>query len=130
MSPVAVVPGATVDVKFTVGVDRDTSIAEADLLVARDDNEDRNPDGDPAYERVITDIVAPGSNSFLFMTQVLADLNLLTDGFGRFLIGISVRTYADKTTTAYALGTVTVDSTRPTMSGLRTGLLLLLQHFR
>jgi hypothetical protein len=119
--PVAVLPGATVEVRFTVTLDRDTAIAEVDLLVARDDNEDRSPDGDPVYEQVITDAVVPGSNGFLFLTEVLEQLDLLNNGFGRFLVGVCVCTTAGKTTTAYAPGTITVDSTRPTMAGFRAG---------
>lgn len=121
LTPLGVKPGDKVAVRFSVALDPDANIAAVDLLVARDRDADRKPDGDPVYVQDITELVAPGDNAFLLLTQVLADLGLLQNGFGRFLVGIAVHTDAGHTTEAYASGTITIDAVRPTMTGFRAG---------
>ena len=105
-------PPATTDLVFNLAIDFGTSVASAQFIMARDDNSDHVADGAPVYSQALS--VVEGTNKFSFNTQVAVDEGLLTDGFGKFLLGVRVTTTDGPQTLGYAPGTIGIDSQAPT----------------
>ncbi len=114
--PVAVRPGAILAVTFSL-IDTAGSAESAELLLARDDDNDGLPDVDsegntlaPVLTETIS-AVAAGDNATSFDTSHAS--GLLTDGFGRFVLGVRVNTVDGTATTAYSPATLTLDAVPP-----------------
>jgi len=112
LTPITVMPPASVKVLFNLALDFRTSVTLAELVLTRDDNGDGAPDGAAVYTTPIT--VAAGSNTIAFNSQVVVDQGLLVNGFARFVFGVHIVTSTSTETTAYAPGTVAIDSVSPT----------------
>ena len=100
--------------QFSVSFDlRDSSgaLSKAEIVVARDDNGDGQPDAAPVLARTIS--ATAGANSVTFNTSELA--SLLNNGFGKFVIGVRTTTIASTVAFKYASAApITVDTTAPT----------------
>lgn len=104
-------PGASVRVEFYVGLGPDTAITKSELLIARDNDADGEEDGDPVLRLPVT--VVNGDNTVEFDTKATVTHSLLSNGLGRFVLGIGVTTNDGSTRMEYALGTITVDGAAP-----------------
>jgi hypothetical protein len=104
-------PGAIVNVAYEV-VNSSGALEKTELIVARDNDNNAQADGDPVLARDITTV--SGINNLAFDTTDLVPL--LVNGFGRFVIGVRATTVSDELKLAYALGSLTLDSAAPTGS--------------
>lgn len=99
--PVAVRPaaGTMIPMTFTVG-DRERSLATpggVQVVVARDDDEDGQPDGDPVL--TLNGPFGLGFNFYSFDTTQLLAAGILNDlGYGWFLLGVQARDVAGNIT--------------------------------
>ena len=110
---VAVRPGTVIDVKFELR-DLTGSVQSGELLLARDNDADGEPDGNPVLHPSIA--VKDGTNTAVFNTNDAVAQGLLTNGFGRFLLGVRVTTISGEKTTAYSPALISIDSIAPTAS--------------
>jgi|GEM_PF-2528644 len=111
--PVAMRPGPDIHVVFRLN-DSSGLVNRTELVLARDDNQDGQPDGNPLWTKVIT--AAPGSNTVPFDTDEAVPL--LVNGFGRFVLGVRVQTSLGQQQLSYAAGAVTLDAVAPTVTWL------------
>ncbi|MEW6249516.1 MAG: FG-GAP repeat protein [Planctomycetota bacterium] len=109
MNPVGARPGAKVDLVVRVS-DPTALITGTALVIARDDDGDQKPDGDPINEPVAVSLIS-GANTITYDTT--AAQPFLVDGYGRFLLGVQVQTRLNETKLAYAPGVLTVDQYPP-----------------
>lgn len=103
-------PPASVNVVFYATVKTGASIDSAEVVLARDDNNDKTPDGDPVFTQAHQ--VPQGDNTVAFGTQ--AATPFLVNGFGHFLLGVRIRASDGAEQIKYAAGTVTLDAVAPT----------------
>ncbi|MGD8453542.1 MAG: hypothetical protein PVJ57_17145 [Phycisphaerae bacterium] len=118
---VTVRPPGAVNIVFNLALDYRTSVAQTEIVVARDDNADRAPDGDPVYVQIPAVAAAEGVNTYTFGTQALVNAGLVTNDYGRFVLGIRIRTTGDMTAIGYAAGTVTIDAQPPVATWIGAG---------
>jgi hypothetical protein len=116
--PPRVAHGATVTLQFNL-TDVTGAVSKGELLLARDDNSNGQPDGPPVYKQEIA--ISEGSNTWLFDTNTVVEKNLLTNGFGRFVLGARATTVSANVTEAYSTATITIDAIAPTVSWLGAG---------
>lgn len=109
LQPTANRPGTLVDLIFKL-TDRAGVLTKAEFVVARDEDADGEADGDPLTAQVVDVVV--GSNTIAYDTS--AATSFLTNGFGRFVLGMRVTSDTGAVLTDYAPGTVTLDSVPPT----------------
>lgn len=102
-------PGVMVDVKFEFQ-DSQGAAQKVELLIARDDNADNQPDGVPV--RIIPISAQGGSNTFSLNTTTISDL--LVNGYARFVFGVRVTTLNNTVYQDYSSGSVVIDDTAPT----------------
>ncbi|MCK4342753.1 MAG: FG-GAP repeat protein [Phycisphaerae bacterium] len=108
----------TVNVVSYVHVASGDTVTSAELVAARDENPfDQAEDGDPVYTRAIT--VAQGQNTISFNTNEVT--SYLTNKFGRFLLGMRIRTESGADLLKYASGTVSVDADPPSAAWIGAG---------
>ncbi len=107
-NPEAVRPGTIVELVFKL-TDPKSMVTQTEFLVARDENADGQPDGNPV---IVTQIAATaGTNTVPFDTA--ATEPLLTDGLGKFLLGVRYETSLGERVTNYGAGVLTVDAVPP-----------------
>jgi hypothetical protein len=116
--PPRVAQGAVITLQFDL-TDAAGTVAKGELLVARDDDADRQPDGAPVYTRQLA--ILEGTNTWLFDTNTLVQQSLLDDGFGRFLLGARATTVTNDVTQAYSTGTITADGIAPDVTWVGAG---------
>jgi hypothetical protein len=80
------------------------------LLLARDDDQDHKPDGQELLSLPIP--VTEGLNTVVFNAS--ETVGYLSNGFGRFLLGVRVTTISNDAKTAYSPATITIDAVAPT----------------
>lgn len=104
-------PGTIVNMTYEV-VNSSGALQKTELVVARDNDNNAQADGDPVLARDITTV--NGVNNLAVDTTELVPL--LVGGFGRFVLGVRATTVTDEKKLAYALGSLTLDSAAPTGS--------------
>lgn len=104
-------PGAVISITYEL-VDSSGAVASAEVVVARDDNQDRTADGDPILTQPIATLSTGSKTASLDTVDLVPSL---ANGFGRFLLGVRA-TLKDSTDVelAYGQGILTVDTTPPT----------------
>lgn len=94
-------------------------ITKVELVAARDNDDDGEPDNGEILEGLVqaldTQGLSDGSNTASFNAQRTVDLNLLSNGFGRFLVGIRIFATDGSQKVAWAAGHVVVDTVAPTL---------------
>jgi hypothetical protein len=113
LTAIAVRPGTPVNVEFKLS-DTQGVVSSAELLVARDDNQDGKPDGDPVASSALT--VSAGTNTNSYDTNQANAL--LSNKFGRFLLGVRLHSTLGEEQITYAPGRVTIDGEAPTATWL------------
>ncbi len=109
LTPMALRPGTPVDLVFKLS-DTQGVVTSSELVVARDNDQDGRPDGTPVAIKAID--VAPGTNTIPYDTNQARAL--LSHNFGRFLLGLRLRSSLGEDVTTYAPGRVTIDGQAPT----------------
>ncbi len=94
-------------------------ITKVELVAARDNDQDGQPDNGQILEGLVqpldTQQLSDGSNTASFDAQRTIELNLLSNGFGRFLVGIRIFATDGSQKVAWAEGRVIVDTVAPTL---------------
>ncbi len=93
-------------------IDSIGAVTTGDLLLARDNNADGLPDGDPVHTQSIA--LSAGSNIWLFDTDTVVQKGLLTNNFGCFVLGVRATTISNDVTEEYSTATITIDGIAPT----------------
>lgn len=108
-------PGSSISMEYFVNVDGIATIANADIVVAKDADEDGVADGDPV---VVDDAVTAveGANSYELDSQRIDDAGLLSNGLGSFVVGVMISSSTGQSATAYGIGTITIDDTAPSVT--------------
>lgn len=109
-APLSVRPGGTVQVSFIV-LDPARRITGAELLLARDADADGLPDGAPVFTKAVA--VQNGTNTLSVDTADPAIAALLSNGYGRFRIGIRAQQVNRDPLVAYAPGGLVLDAVPP-----------------
>ena len=117
-APPRVAQGTTILIGFDVE-DQAGQLTGGELLLARDDNTDGQPDGDPVYTQ--TTALSAGSNVWSFDTLKITQNNLLTNNYGRFVLGVRAHTITNDQTELYSVATITVDGIAPTVDWIGAG---------
>ncbi len=107
-NPLAVRLGAVIGVQFNL-LDPSGAVQSGELLLARDNDNDGQPDGDPILSPSVA--ISGGLNTVTFNTSEAA--GYLSNQFGRFVLGIRVTTLANESKTEYSPATVTIDNIVP-----------------
>ncbi|MFQ5806790.1 MAG: hypothetical protein ACE5I3_10110 [Phycisphaerae bacterium] len=102
-------PGTIVNLVFDL-LDLAGAVQSGALLLARDDDSDGQPDGDPVL--ILPFNIRAGSNTVSFDTNDAA--HLLTNSFGRFVIGARATTVSNAVKMEYSQATLTIDGIAPT----------------
>jgi len=105
-----------ISVQFDL-LDVSGSVKSGELLLARDDDKDGQPDGDPVLSRSIP--IAEGSNTVAFNSSEAAEY--LTNWFGRFVLGVRATTISNEVKTEYSSATITIDDVVPTATWVGAG---------
>ena len=114
LTPLAVRPGTSIALTFKLS-DTQGIVNSAELAVARDNNQDGEPDStNPVALKAIS--VSPGTNMITYDTNQARPL--LSNGFGRFLLGLRLHSSLGEVQTTYAPGRVTIDGEAPTVTWL------------
>jgi hypothetical protein len=117
-APPRAAQGTVIDLEFTL-IDFAGAVTGGQLLLARDDDGNGEPDGDPVYTQA-TDL-SPGSNAWAFDTATAVTNNLLNNSFGRFVLGVRATTASSDVVEAYATATITIDGIAPTAAWVGAG---------
>ena len=116
-------PGTLVEVHFGI-FDALGALTAVDLLLVRDADGDHQPDGSPVFEETLS--FQAGSNSYSYNTTQAQ--HLLENGFARFLVGIRYQTVDGQAESAYAPGSLSIDSQVPTAEWISPNQDLLLRR--
>ncbi|MBU0618403.1 MAG: integrin alpha [Planctomycetes bacterium] len=108
--PPRVAHGALIALQFHL-TDITGAVVKGELLLARDDNADGQPDGAPVHTQEIA--ISEGSNTWLFDTTTVVQKNLLSNSFGRFVLGARATAVSADVTEAYSSATITIDGIAP-----------------
>jgi len=106
---VAVRPGTPVDVRFSL-YDSQGAVVTVQLVLARDDNADGEPDSSPVFDETLS--FRTGQNTHTLDTAQAQ--GLVQDGFARFLIGLRYETVYGQARTVYGPGSLSIDDQVPT----------------
>lgn len=114
VSPVDIIRGRNnFQFNFTYEIrDFSGALNQAALVAVRDANADGAADGDPVVLRSLP--VESGTKTVAINTDELAAALPLTNGFGRYLIGVRAVSVANVVSLAFANGPVIVDTIAPT----------------
>ncbi len=111
LTPLALRTGTPVDLIFKLS-DTQNVVDSAELVVARDNDADGLPDANPVATQAIS--VAPGTNTIAYDTNQAA--GLLSNGFGRFVLGLRLHSSLGEQQTTYAPGRLTIDGVAPSVT--------------
>jgi hypothetical protein len=111
LTPLAMRTGTSVDLVFKLS-DTQSVVTSAELVVARDNDADGQPDGNPVAAKSVS--VSAGSNTITYNTNQAA--GLLNNGFGRFVLGLRLHSSLGEEQITYAPGRITIDGIAPTVT--------------
>lgn len=110
VSDLTVRPGTPAKVRFSVQ-STDQLPASAALVLARDDNQDKQPDGPPVFMTPLSGSLSNGEVTLA--TDSPEILSLLSNGLGRFRVGVLGTAGSGASTITYAAGGLTIDGQAP-----------------
>ncbi len=108
--PPRVAQGAIINLQFNL-IDVAGAVAKGELLLARDDDADGQPDGAPVHTQEIA--ILAGPNVWAFDSATVVQNGLLTNGYGRFVIGARTTTVSADVSETYSSATITFDAVAP-----------------
>jgi hypothetical protein len=108
--PPRVAQGAIINLQFNM-TDVTGAVAKGELLLARDDDADGQPDGAPVHTQEIA--ILEGPNAWAFDSTTVVQKGLLSNSFGRFVIGARTTTVSADVSEAYSSATITFDGVAP-----------------
>ena len=108
--PPRVDPAPIINLQFNL-TDGTGAVVKGELLLARDDDADGQPDGAPVHVQEIA--ISAGTNTWAFDTNTVVQKNLLNNSYGRFVLGARATTASNDEAVAYSTATLTIDGIAP-----------------